>query len=93
MSARKISTGLVLATILVAAGCSRGDAAADTTGADQSVLVGPENVVIVAAREIRTGPTLSGAIESFSPMPKSTSERFGKSASAFRLARLIFSNL
>jgi membrane fusion protein (multidrug efflux system) len=63
MSARKISTGLVLATILVAAGCSGGDAAADTAAADQSVLVGPENIVIVTAREIRTGPTLSGAIE------------------------------
>jgi membrane fusion protein (multidrug efflux system) len=65
MSARKFSkfsTGLVLATVLAGAGCSRGDAAADSSGADQSVLVGPENVVIVAAREIRTGPTLSGAI-------------------------------
>ena len=33
------------------------------------------------------------AISSFSPMPKSISCRSGCSASAFRLARLIFSNL
>jgi membrane fusion protein, multidrug efflux system len=46
-----------------AAGCSRGDAVADTTAADDAVLLGPENVVVIAAQEIRTGPTLSGAIE------------------------------
>ena len=63
MSARKFTTGLIIASVVAVAGCSRGDAAADTTAADQSVLVGPENVVVVAAREIRTGPTLSGAIE------------------------------
>ena len=36
---------------------------------------------------------LAAAISSFSPMPKSTSFRSGCSARAFRLARLIFSNL
>ena len=40
-----------------------------------------------------TPRTLSGAIASFSPMPKSMSVRSGWSASAWRFARLIFSNL
>jgi len=62
MSARKFTAGLAIAITIAAAGCSRGDAAADTAAADLNVLVGPENIVIVAAREIRTGPTLSGAI-------------------------------
>ena len=39
------------------------------------------------------GGRLAAAISSFSPMPKSSSCRSGWSASAFRLARLIFSNL
>lgn len=64
MSARRFLSGLVTTTLVLGvAACSRGDAASDTAAADQSVMVGPENVVIVAAREIRTGPTLSGAIE------------------------------
>ena len=64
MSARKFTAGLATAIVLAAVGgCTRSDAASDTVVADASVLVGPENVVVVAAREIRTGPTLSGAIE------------------------------
>ena len=63
MSARTITSLAVILFAAGAAGCSRGDAVADTTGADDGVMVGPENVVVVAAQEIRTGPTLSGAIE------------------------------
>lgn len=63
MSARTSTAGLAVAIIIAAAGCSRGDAAADTAAADANVMVGPENIVIIAAREIRTGPTLSGAIQ------------------------------
>ena len=64
MSARmSISRLLLVAAGTLAAACSRGDAAADTTRGDSAVLVGPENIVVVSAQVIRTGPTLSGAIE------------------------------
>jgi membrane fusion protein (multidrug efflux system) len=52
----------LLVLVLVAA-CSNGNASADTTAASNAVLVGPENIIVVRAEEIRTGPTLSGAIE------------------------------
>ena len=59
---RTITSGaLVLA--LFAAACKGKDASADTTSAADAVLVGKENVVVVKSQEIRTGPTLSGAIE------------------------------
>ena len=64
MSARKYLAGMATAILLgTVASCSRGDAVADTTVTEENVLVGPENVVVVAAREVRTGPVLSGAIE------------------------------
>ena len=54
--------GLTLAaTIAAAAGCRRGDANAEPAG-NQSVVIGPENIVVVAEQEIRTGPALSGAL-------------------------------
>lgn len=65
MSARRYFRNSLAAASLavIVAGCTRGDAAPDTTAADDAVLVGPENIVVVAAREMRTGPVLSGAIE------------------------------
>jgi membrane fusion protein (multidrug efflux system) len=67
MMARTRTTTTTIALLaLVAAGvgaCRNGDAAADTTATVNPVLVGPENVVVVKAEEIRTGPTLSGAIQ------------------------------
>jgi len=67
MTARRtttISGGLLLLLVgLTGASCRNGDAAADTSAAANAVLVGPENVIVVKAQEIRTGPTLSGAIE------------------------------
>jgi len=67
MTARRTTTisggTLLLLVTLTAASCRNGDAAADTSAASSAVLVGPENVVVVKAQEIRTGPTLSGAIE------------------------------
>jgi membrane fusion protein (multidrug efflux system) len=66
MNARRVVVANALFALLVstaAASCSRGDAAPDTSAAASAVLVGPENVVVVSAQEIRTGPTLSGAIE------------------------------
>ncbi|HYC50761.1 MAG TPA: efflux RND transporter periplasmic adaptor subunit [Gemmatimonadaceae bacterium] len=62
MTARSLtSVALVLLTFVSA--CRNGDASADTTTAADPVLVGPENIVVVKAEEIRTGPTLSGAIQ------------------------------
>lgn len=53
---------LVLAAVAISA-CARGDAAPDTSAAAEAVVVGPENIVVVKAEQIRTGPVLSGAIE------------------------------
>src|SRR5689334_21495569 len=57
--------GLVGLTVAVAAvvtaGCRRGDANAEPAGAE-SVVIGPENIVVVNEQEIRTGPALSGAL-------------------------------
>lgn len=64
MTARRlIPTALLLGLVFGAAACRDGDANEDTTGSVNAVLVGPENIVIVKAEELRTGPTLSGAIE------------------------------
>jgi membrane fusion protein (multidrug efflux system) len=67
MMARVKKTSVTLALfVLVAAAvaaCKNGDAAADTSAVANPVLLGPENVLIVKAEEIRTGPKLSGAIQ------------------------------
>lgn len=61
MTARTLVTAsLILVTL---AGCRDGDAKTDSTDAVNPVLVGPENIVVVKAEAIRTGPTLSGAIQ------------------------------
>ena len=54
-------SGLLVLALAVA--CRNGDASDDTAAAANAVLVGPENIVVVKSEEIRTGPTLSGAIE------------------------------
>jgi RND family efflux transporter MFP subunit len=55
--------GLTLAAtaIIAATGCRKGDANAEPAG-NESVVIGPENIVIVQDQEIRTGPALSGAL-------------------------------
>ena len=55
--------GLMLAatTVVGASGCRKGDANAEPAGTE-SVVIGPENIVVVAEQEIRTGPALSGAL-------------------------------
>jgi RND family efflux transporter MFP subunit len=66
MTARRATISgstLLLLVAVTAASCRNGDAAADTSAAANAVFVGPENVVVVRAEQIRTGPTLSGAIE------------------------------
>lgn len=55
--------GATLAAVASISACKRGDANTDTSAAETAILVGPENVVIVKAQELRTGPTLSGTIE------------------------------
>ena len=62
MASRTLIPG-ALALVLLAAACKGNDASADTSAAMDPVLVGQENIVIVKSQEIRTGPTLSGAIE------------------------------
>jgi membrane fusion protein, multidrug efflux system len=64
MTARKYLAGSVLLLVAAfASACRNGDASADTTAASNAVLVGPENIVVVKAELIRTGPTLSGGIQ------------------------------
>jgi RND family efflux transporter MFP subunit len=63
MTARPLILAGALVTLGVAGACRNNDANADTTITTPSVLVGPENISIVKAQEIRTGPTLSGAIQ------------------------------
>jgi membrane fusion protein, multidrug efflux system len=55
--------GAVLLAVASVAACRSGDASADTSAASTAVLVGPENIAVVTAEEIRTGPTLSGALQ------------------------------
>lgn len=62
MKARSLIPG-ALVVALFAAACNGKDASADTSAAVDGVLVGQENIVVVRSQEIRTGPTLSGAIE------------------------------
>jgi membrane fusion protein (multidrug efflux system) len=63
MTARPFLLAGAALTLAVAGACRNNDANADTTVATPAVLVGPENISIVKAEEIRTGPTLSGAIQ------------------------------
>lgn len=55
--------GILLTAIVAAAACRDSDASPDTAVTEQAVLVGPENIAVVSASEIRTGPILSGAIQ------------------------------
>lgn len=55
--------GAILLAVASTTACRSGDANADTSAAAIAVLVGPENIAVVKAEEIRTGPTLSGALQ------------------------------
>lgn len=64
MNARRYMMGTALLLVgIVAGACRGGDASADTTDSSNAVMVGPENVTLVKAEVVRTGPTLSGAID------------------------------
>lgn len=56
----RAAAALVLAASLAAAGCNRESDAAPV--ADPEVRVGPENVLVVAERELASGPTISGTL-------------------------------
>jgi len=58
---RSAIVGGLFAALTISA-CRDGDAASDTSAAIAPVLVGPENIVVIKAQELRTGPTLSGTI-------------------------------
>jgi RND family efflux transporter MFP subunit len=63
-STRVIRTGALLtasAVVLATAGCKKNDASA-TPAKVETMLVGPENVTVVRAEEIRSGPALSGSL-------------------------------
>ncbi|HUQ45400.1 MAG TPA: efflux RND transporter periplasmic adaptor subunit [Gemmatimonadaceae bacterium] len=53
-------TALALA-VLGESGCRKNDASAEPTKTE-TMLVGPENVTVVRAEQIRTGPALSGSL-------------------------------
>jgi membrane fusion protein (multidrug efflux system) len=63
MTARSLILPGAIIVLAVVGACRNNDANADTTIVTPAVLVGPENISIVKAQEIRTGPTLSGAIQ------------------------------
>ncbi len=55
---------LAVAFVLGLQGCKKDDtaSAAETTSSASDMTVGPENVAIIRAQEIRTGPSLSGEL-------------------------------
>jgi membrane fusion protein (multidrug efflux system) len=55
-------TAGALALALVLAACGRPGEAAEKAPEDAAVIVGPENVHVVAAEEISSGPALSGSL-------------------------------
>ena len=61
-TARAVATVAIGMAALTIAGCRRGDANAEPTQ-NGPVLIGPENITIVKAQEIKTGPAISGALQ------------------------------
>ncbi|MCY7379903.1 MAG: efflux RND transporter periplasmic adaptor subunit [Gemmatimonadaceae bacterium] len=60
--APRVTTAAALAIILFnASACNRNDASAEPAKTE-TMLVGPENVTVVRAEQIRTGPALSGSL-------------------------------
>jgi membrane fusion protein (multidrug efflux system) len=57
------NTGAALALAVALAGCGDGQAAeGEQARRDEAVVIGPENVYVVAAEEIASGPALSGSL-------------------------------
>jgi membrane fusion protein (multidrug efflux system) len=62
MTTTRRLTGLFVIALTFASGCKRDDASA-AVSTDPTMSVGPEQIAIVKAQEIRTGPTISGSLE------------------------------
>jgi RND family efflux transporter MFP subunit len=60
-AARTVAALLMAATSLSAAACKKNDADAATAKVE-TMLVGPENVTVVRAEQIRSGPAISGSL-------------------------------
>jgi RND family efflux transporter MFP subunit len=60
-AARVAAGGLLAVAALSAGGCKKNDASAEPAKTE-TMLVGPENVTVVRAEQIRTGPALSGSL-------------------------------
>ena len=62
--ATTIRKGALLALAVALAGCGRDGQAAEGAAAkrDEAVVIGPENVYVVAAEEIASGPAVSGSL-------------------------------
>jgi multidrug efflux pump subunit AcrA (membrane-fusion protein) len=58
---RTLGVLLLAATALSVAACKRGEADAAPAKAE-TMLVGPENVTVVRAEQIRSGPAISGSL-------------------------------
>jgi membrane fusion protein, multidrug efflux system len=58
---RTLGALLLAATVLSATGCKRGEADA-APAKPETMLVGPENVTVVRAEEVRSGPAISGSL-------------------------------
>jgi RND family efflux transporter MFP subunit len=60
--ARRASAGVMLALTAIGAGaCKKTDTSSAAT-TPETMLVGPENVTVVQAQQIRTGPAISGSL-------------------------------
>jgi len=60
--APRVTAGVALALAALSVGaCKKNDASAEPAKAE-TMLVGPENVAVVRAEQIRTGPALSGSL-------------------------------
>jgi len=59
---RTLGALLLAATALSVTACKKNDADAATAKAPETMLVGPENVTVVRAEQIRSGPAISGSL-------------------------------
>jgi RND family efflux transporter MFP subunit len=62
LSTRRTAFAAVALLALIAAGCKREDVNA-ASAPPAGMLVGPENIFVVKAQEIRTGPAISGTLQ------------------------------
>ena len=61
--ASRASVGLLFAVATLSLqGCKKNDASGAEIGKVETMLVGPENVTVVRAEQVRTGPALSGSL-------------------------------